>query len=54
MIVYDLLQQKYIIIVKSNNQDYYQNIINSKYGKFTNKEKINISKMIYDKINIMY
>lgn len=54
MIVYDVIQKKYVIIVKSNNQTYYQDIINLKYGKFCNRDKVDISKMIYDKINITY
>lgn len=54
MIVYDFKQKKYVIIVKTNNNDYYQNIIDTKYGKYVNKEKVDISKMIYDKISITY
>lgn len=54
MIVYDNTQKKYIIITKTNTLNYYQTIMNVKYGKNSNKQKNNIAEMIYDKIKIVY
>lgn len=54
MIVYDTIKKKYIIIPKANNPDYYQKVINAKFGAYINKEPRDLSKLIYDKIKIVY
>ena len=54
MIVYDTKSKKYVIIPKANNTNYYQKAINAKYGMYVNKDPISLSKLIYDKIKIVY
>ena len=54
MIIYDNNEKKYVIIPKMNNINYYQKIINMKYGINSNKQPVNIPKMIYDKIKMIY
>ena len=54
MIIYNNKEKKYVIISKMNNINYYQKIINMKYGMNSNKQKLDISQMIYDKIKMIY
>ena len=55
MIIFDNIKKKYVIVTNNNDdKNYYNNIIYRKYNLNINNSKINVDKLIKNKINKLY
>lgn len=55
MIVFDIINKKYIIINNNNDdKNYYDNIIYKKYNININNSKMDVNKIIKNKIKKLY